>query len=170
MNKAFPLACVISLCAVAVAADVYVVVDTPTYKMEVPKGWIVGEETPFGQREILPKTKSDDTGMFTAMTGPGAGKGTWERLYETSLYFIRRSYRDKKIVATPFQLSKTKQGYEAASWTIEDEKKKPLARYVILKNDKGDILALSVKIPDTKEGKKNMEKHFARMVASASLK
>jgi hypothetical protein len=49
MNKAFPLVCVISLCSVAVAANKYVVIDTPTYKMEVPKTWIVGEETSFGQ-------------------------------------------------------------------------------------------------------------------------
>jgi hypothetical protein len=170
MNKVFPLVCIVSLCAVAVAGDDYVVVDTPTYKMEVPKGWVVGEETPFGQREILPKESTDNVGMFTAMTGPGAGKGSWERLYQTSLFFIRRSYREKKVVATPFKITKTKQGYEAAAWTMEDENKRPLARYVILKNDKGDILALSVKIPDTKTGKKTMEKHFERMVASATLK
>jgi hypothetical protein len=50
-----------------------------------------------------------------------------------------------------------------------DADKTPKARYVILKSQTGNILALSVKIP-SKESKANLDAIFDHMVATAVVK
>lgn len=149
----------------------YVTVETKPYTLEVPKGWQVGQETSFGQREIEPSEtdKMAKGAALSAMTGPGLGKQSWEQLYRTSLFFITRSYGTKPVTATSFQLTKTKQGFEAASWTMVDADKTPLSRYVVLKSPTGNILALSVKIP-ANAPRARLEEIFEHMVATAVVK
>jgi hypothetical protein len=140
--------------------DGFVRVETSSYSLEVPKGWEVSRETAFGQREM-----TSDTGRMTAMTAAGGGKQGWEQLYRTSLYFIMR---EKKGNPTPYQISKTKQGYEACSFSILDSDGFADRRYVILKNEVQNILALSVKIPDKKK-ETGLMAQFDRMVRTAKL-
>ena len=141
--------------------DGFVRVKTPSYSVEIPKGWEVGQETSFGQREFMTRD-----GKFTAMTAPGGGKQGWERLYRTSLYFIKRGNPDLK--ETPYKISKTKQGYEAASFSMVDKKGFATERFVILKAANDNILALSVKIPSQAQ-EKDLAKAFDRLVKSATL-
>ncbi len=145
--------------------DGFVRVETASYSLEVPKGWEIGEETSFGQREM--KAPVAKKGEMTAMTAPGGGKQGWDRLYQTSLFFIMRS-SPVGSKATPYKLSKTKQGYQAASFNVLDEKGFAISRYVILKDEKDSILALSVKIPDAKNEKDLLAK-FDRLVKTARL-
>ncbi len=140
--------------------DGFVRVETPSYSLEVPKGWEVSRETSFGQREM-----TSNAGKMTAMTAAGGGKQGWEQLYRTSLFFIMR---EKKGNATPYQISKTKQGYEACSFSILDADGFADRRYVILKNEVQNILALSVKIPERKL-EKGLLAQFDRMVRTAKL-
>ena len=65
----------------------YRTVTTKNYTIQIPESWELGEETPFGQREMNPKVGK---GQLTSMTGPGLGKQSWDQLYQTSLYFILR--------------------------------------------------------------------------------
>jgi len=139
--------------------DGFVRVLTTKYEVELPIGWQVGTETTFGQREF--GSKKD--GQMTAMTG-SARESSWDQLYQTSLYFIKRSMKGSP---TPFKISKSKQGYDAMSFSMMLDEV-PVARYVILKNDKKDILALSVKIP-SKSAKENLEGIFDRLVKTAKL-
>jgi len=141
--------------------DGFVRVDTPSYTVEVPKGWEVTPETRFGQREFNGKT-----GNMSAMTAPGGGRQGWDRLYNTSLYFIGREMDAKP---TPYKLGKTKQGYETASWSMLDKDGFAKARYVILKASNDNILALSVKIPDRKQ-ERDLQSAFTRLVETAKLK
>lgn len=139
--------------------DGFVRVKTPKYEVEVPSGWEVGAQTSFGQREF--SSKKD--GQMSAMTG-NAREQSWDQLYQTSLFFIKRSI---KGTPTPFKVFKSKQGYEAISFSmVVDEL--PVARYVILKNDKKDILALSVKIP-TKTARESLGAIFDRLVTTAKM-
>jgi hypothetical protein len=50
-----------------------------------------------------------------------------------------------------------------------NDKKQPVSKYVIFKNDKSEILALSVKIKD-RSVEKDLEKAFERMVKTAEMK
>jgi hypothetical protein len=138
--------------------DGFVRVETPKYVIEVPKGWEVGEETSFGQREI-------NGGGMTTMTG-GRTKATWDELYKTSLYFIRRGTKDEP---TPFRLGKNKKGYETMSFEMVNKDKQPSSKYVILKNAKAEILALSIKIKSPKS-EKEMDKIFLRLISTADIK
>lgn len=157
------------------AAVKYVKVDTKNYTLEVPEGWEVGQETSFGQREIVPEKKEGDmkAAAMSSMTGPGLGKRSWDDLYKTSLYFITRydNAQNAKNAPkpTPYTLSKSKQGFEACSWSMLDADKTTKARYVILKSQTGNILALSVKIP-SKESKAKLDAIFDHMVATAVVK
>lgn len=140
----------------------FVRVDTPRYSMDVPKGWTVGEETPWGARDIL---REGDKGKFGAMTA-GPTTASWEQLYRTSLGFI---LREEKGEPTPFRTGKSKKGFETMSFEVKNDKGFASRRYVLLKNKDGRALALSVKIPSLAEEKEYATK-FRRMVDSAILK
>lgn len=140
--------------------DGYVRIKTKKYSVEVPKGWEVGEETSFGQREY-----SSKKGEMSTMTGSAVNR-TWDQLYQTSLYFITRSSAG---TPTPYRLTKSEKGLDVMSFEMIDDNKKPVSKYVIFKNTKSEILALSVKIKDRKE-EKELEKAFVRMVKTAEMK
>ena len=138
--------------------DGFVKVVTPAYSLEVPKGWEVSKETPFGQREF-----DGPKGKMTAMTANAGPKPDWDQLYKTSMFFIMR---EKKGTATPYKLGKTDQGYNTCSFTISDESGFADRRYVLLHCPKGPVLALSVKIPSKTE-EKVLQAAFDRMVKTA---
>lgn len=149
----------------------YEKVITKAYSFEAPKGWEVTAETSFGQREILPKDKelAKSGSAFSSMTGPGLGRQSWDQLYKTSLFFITRSYGDRKVTPTAVKMIKTKLGYEAATWNMLDEEKNIIAKYVVLKSTTFNILALSVKAGKT-ENLVKLEQQFQHMIDTASLK
>jgi len=140
--------------------DGFVRVETSAYSLEVPKGWVVSKETSFGQREF-----DGPKGRMTAMTANAGPNPDWDRLYQTSLYFIMREKRGK---ATPYKISKTSQGYNSCSFTILDDEGFADRRYVLLHSPKGPVLALSVKIPD-KKLESELQSAFDRMVKSAKF-
>jgi putative lipoic acid-binding regulatory protein len=144
----------------------YRTVTTKNYTIQIPESWAMSEETPFGQREMSPKAGK---GQLTSMTGPGLGKQSWEQLYQTSLYFILREQPAGSMTATPPVMGKTKQGFEAASWSMLDRKKTVVARYVVLKSKADNILALSVKIP-AEADRTQLEAIFDRLVSTAIVK
>jgi hypothetical protein len=150
-------------------------VETKNYTIEVPAGWEVGEETPFGQREITPSKsgKLEGGAAMSSMTGPGLGKQGWDQLYQTSLFFITKfSPNGDKMKATPYKLGKSKQGFDTCSWTMNDTEGKPLQKLVILKHENGNILALGVKMPTTSTtvSRGDLEAMFQRMVETAIVK
>ncbi|MEI8282807.1 MAG: hypothetical protein WCG75_10415 [Armatimonadota bacterium] len=140
----------------------HVLVQSDKYSFEIPRGWIVGKETPWGARDITP---SGGTGKLGAMTA-GPTKASWEELYRTSLYFIQREEKGKE---TPFRVGKTKQGYECMSFEVAQSSGFVDRRYTLLKNSAGNALALSVKIPSIDKEKQYLA-DFKRMVDSAKLK
>lgn len=142
--------------------DGYVRVESSLYTVEVPKGWAVGAETPWGARSMAPEGTKGELGVMTA----GPTTASWDELYQTSLYFIMREERGK---ATPYELSRTRQGYEAMSFSVLDSEGFPARRYVLLKAPSGRALALSVKIP-SQASEKQWQVHFERMVRTARLK
>ena len=144
----------------------YRTVTTKNYAIQIPEGWEMGEETPFGQREMSPKAGK---GQLTSMTGPGLGKQSWEQLYRTSLYFILREQPAGSMSATRPVMGRSKQGFEAASWSMLDRKKTVVARYVVLKSKADNILALSVKIPEGAD-RTQLEAIFERLVSTAIVK
>lgn len=139
--------------------DGFIRVETKKYTVEVPKGWEVGEETSFGQREF-----HSDKGELGTMTGSAKG-ATWDRLYNTSLYFIQRR---EKATPTPYRLGKNKKGYETMSFEMIGKDNKPTSKYVILKNSKEEILALSVRIMQGKS-EKELAQAFERLVNTAVM-
>jgi hypothetical protein len=140
----------------------HALVETEKYSFEVPRGWIVGKETPWGARDIAPSSGSGKLGAMTA----GPTKATWDELYKTSLFYIQREENGKE---TPFRVGKTKQGYECMSFEVAQSSGFVNRRYTLLKNSKGNALALSVRIPSLKDEKKYLAE-FKRMVDSAKLK
>jgi hypothetical protein len=142
--------------------DGYVRVKTPDYSVDVPKGWLIGDQTPWGARAILPKEGSQaELGVMTA----GITKQSWESLYETSLFFILRQEKGK---ATPYKISKLKNGYEACRFEVVDETNFAKRRYVLLKSTEGRAIALSVIITN-KANEKQIVTWFNRMVESAKI-
>ena len=139
-------------------------IETDAYVIEIPNGWAVKRQTPWGAREI-----TGGPGEFSAMTGRGAGKQGWEQLYRTSLFFVMRAEGYSGAKATPYKIVKTKQGYDAMSFSVVDKDGFAKSRYMILKAADDDILALSVKIPNAK-AEKDLVKTFDRMVVTAKLK
>jgi hypothetical protein len=139
----------------------FVRIETSEYTIEVPKSWQVTNSTRFGQREVI-----GSEGRMTAMTAPGAGRQGWDRLYRTSLYFIQR---DTPGRPTPYKLTKTKQGYEAATFSLLDDDGFARERYVILRAADDDILALSIKIPGKKK-ESELLPVFDRLVSTATLR
>lgn len=140
----------------------YVVVDTPKYSFEVPTGWAVGRETPWGARDITPKTGDGKLGAMTA----GPTQASWDELYETSLFFIQREEKGKP---TPFRIGKTKLGFPSMSFEVLDKNGFANRRYTLLKNSLGNALALSVKIP-SKDVEAEYAAMFQRMVDTAKIK
>lgn len=140
--------------------DGYVRASTPKYSVEIPKGWAVTAETPWGDRKM--RGEDGQLGVMTA----GPTTDTWDELYRTSLFFINREERG---TATPYTLGKTGQGYESMSFSVKNTEGFASRRYVLVKNDKGLALALSVRILK-QDDEKTMQKHFDRMVQSARIK
>lgn len=152
----------------------YRTMDTATFKISVPSGWSVSKETPWGAREITPGGKESDVsiGSMSTMTGPGLGRQGWDQLYKTSLYFITRDGRDKTAKATEYRLGRNPQGFETCSWEMTGPNGDVRARYVILKHDNGNILALSVKLPtgDDAKARDRTDRMFRHMVDTAVVK
>ncbi len=142
--------------------DGHVLVETPGYSFEVPKGWTVGKETPWGARDINAKDKA---GSFGAMTAD-ATTATWDSLYRVSLGFIMRA---EPGTATEYRKMKTGKGYEAIAFEVANKEGFVSRRYVLLKHPDGRALALSVKI-DTKANESSMVKSFDRMVKTANFR
>jgi hypothetical protein len=141
--------------------DGFVRVETKAYIFEVPKGWAVSSETPWGARDMTPEKGS---GAMGAMTAPPSTQ-SWDQLYRTSLYFITR---EKPGKATPYVLGKAPQGYETMSFQVAGTDGFADRRYTILKSKENRILALSVKIPSKDQEKKFMDM-FDRMIKSAKI-
>ncbi|NDG88680.1 MAG: hypothetical protein EBY15_12140, partial [Gammaproteobacteria bacterium] len=71
--------------------------------------------------------------------------------------------------ATPYKIVKTKQGYEAMSFSVLSKEGFAKSRYMILRAKNDDILALSVKVP-SQQDEKDLVKAFDRLVVTAKLK
>jgi hypothetical protein len=142
--------------------DGYCQVQAATYTIEVPKGWEVSGQTPWGQRTMTPQKGSGELGVMTAPPG----RQTWDELYQTSLYFIRRESDGKP---TPYRITKMANGLEAASFELLDKGGFAAKRYVLIKDEKKGLLALSVKVP-SRDADKEWTKHFDRMIRSAKFK
>ncbi|MCA0360457.1 MAG: hypothetical protein LCH41_05330 [Armatimonadetes bacterium] len=139
--------------------DGFIRVTAPTYMVDLPKGWKVSEETRWGARKMSPK---EGEGEMGAMTAP-PGRQSWDQLYRTSLYFIMREGEGE---ATPYTLTKTAKGYEAATFSVVNNDGFADRRYVLIRSEKHGLLALNVRIP-SKEEEKKWESNFRRMVDSA---
>ena len=153
----------------------YRTVTTDAFTIEVPVGWEVGRQTPWGSSEITPGKEVDapEGSSMSSMTGPGLGRQSWQQLYDTSLFFITRGNRKRADMrATPFEVGKSRQGFETCSWTMVDAAGKPLQRHVILKHSNGNILALSVKLPPeaSAASRRKLEAMFQRLHDSAIVK
>lgn len=140
----------------------YVLIDTPIYSFEVPKGWTVGKESPWGQRDIKPTASAGKLGAMTA----GRTDRSWDDLYNTSLYFIQR---EKEGKPTPYSKGKTARGYESIRFAVANAKGFQDRHYVLMKNGQGDALALSVNIPSPADEKAYL-KHFQHMVDTTKIK
>lgn len=141
--------------------DGFVRVETKAYSFEIPKGWSIGSETPWGARDLKPANGKAVLGAMTA----GPSQAGWDQLYRTSLWFIQREEEGK---ATPYTVKKTTQGYEACTFSVHDKEGFAKRRYVLLKHPSGKVLALSVKIPDRSE-ESNLAPVFDRFVSSAKI-
>lgn len=151
-----------TLAILALAANVFVTFESDRYSFEVPKGWNVGKETPWGARDVVPGSGNGKLGAMTA----GPTRASWDELYRTSLYFIKREGEGKE---TPFRTGKTKQGHECMSFEMINKDGWADRRYTLLKNDAGNALALSVKIP-TRKDEKQYTQWFQHMVDTAKLR
>jgi hypothetical protein len=142
-------------------SDGFVRVETAAYSFEIPKGWAVGRETPWGARDLKPESGSGGLSVMTA----GPSNASWDQLYQTSLFFIQREGPGR---ATPYKIEQTKQGYEACTFSMLDAEGFSNRRYVLLKAPNGKVLALSVKIP-TRESEAALKPIFDRFVTSAKI-
>lgn len=139
--------------------DGYSRVETESYVIELPTGWKVSEQTPWGQRKANPKGSQGELGVMTAPPG----RQSWEQLYQTSLYFILREEEGK---AMPYRLSKTPSGLETASFEVLDGSGFASRRFILIRGKDGRLLALSVKVP-SREADKEWTKHFERLSRTA---
>jgi hypothetical protein len=122
--------------------------DTAAFTLQVPSGWVVSEETPWGARDIRPEKSGEMGGAsMSSMTGPGLGRSSWDRLYDTSLYFITRGEKAGALKASPYEVGRSPKGFEMCSWTMSDARGNTVQRHAILKHTNGNILALSAKTP-----------------------
>ncbi len=143
--------------------DGWVKVVTASYSIEVPKGWLVTEETRWGQRKVAPKETDGELGVMTAPPS----QQSWESLYKTSLFFIMRE--SPKDTASPYKLVKRGDGLEAATFSVTNPQGFAYKRYFLLKHPEKGLLALSVRIPDKKE-ESSWEQKFDRLVKTAQFK
>lgn len=135
---------------------------TKNYSLEIPKGWNVTPETPWGAREIMPSSKeSGEMGVMTA----GPTQAPWDELYKTSLWFINR---EMKGTATPYKVAKNKSGFETCSWQMLNTSGVVVRRYVMIRHSDGRVIALSVKLP-AKVSATTTEGLFTHMVDSATF-
>ncbi len=141
--------------------DGFVRVVTPAYSVELPKDWKLSAETPWGARKATGPTAKGEMGTMTA----GPTLASWESLVRTSLGFILREEKGKP---TPYEVSRTEQGYEACSFSVLNASGFAARRYVLLRAPSGRVLALNVKIGDPRE-EKRLSGAFARMVRTAKL-
>ncbi len=148
--------------SVEVEKTEFVLLDTAKYSFEIPKGWNVGSETPWGARDLSPGRGAGKLGAMTA----GPTNASWEQLYQTSLYFIQREEPGKP---TPFRLGRTKNGYESMSFEVFNRDNFASRKYVLIKDESGNALALSVKIP-SKKVEKEYDVYLQRMVDTARIK
>lgn len=139
--------------------DGYSRVETLSYSIELPTGWQVSEETPWGQRKANPKGEAGELGVMTAPPG----QQSWDQLYQTSLYFIMRESKGKP---TPYRLGKTAGGLETGSFEVLDDTGFAARRYILIKGKDGRLLALSVRVP-SREADKEWTKHFERLSRTA---
>jgi len=140
----------------------FVQVTSKDYSIQVPKSWTVGGQTPWGARSITPSLgKETELGVMTA----GVTKQSWDQLYKTSLFFI---YQQEPGKATPYRLGKTKTGYESCSFEVANNVGFVKRKFVLLKDQKGAAIALSVIIGDPKE-EKQISAYFAKMVETAHI-
>jgi len=144
---------------VTALGDGYSRIETTSYSIELPTGWQVSEETPWGQRKAHPKSSEGELGVMTAPPGTQ----TWEQLYQTSLYFILREGSGKP---SPYRLGKTESGLETASFEVVDESGFASRRFILIRGKDGRLLALSVKVP-SREQDREWSKHFTRLSKSA---
>ncbi len=140
----------------------FTVVETDKYIIEVPDGWAVGKETPWGARDITPKTGPGQLGAMTA----GPTKAGWDQLYKTSLFFIKQ---EEPGTETPFRTGKTKHGYDSMSFDVKNKDGFFNRRYTLIRNTAGNVLALSIRIPSP-EAEKTFGEMFKHMVDTAKLK
>jgi len=96
----------------------------------------------------------------------GPSKAGWDELYRTSLFFIQR---EEKGTATSYRVEKTKLGYESIRFEVADADGFQNRRYALLKDSKGNALALSVKIPSRKL-EKEYKAIFQGMIDTAKIK
>lgn len=143
--------------------DGFVRVDAPTYTIEVPKGWKVTAETPWGARKAEPANGRGELGVMTAPPG----RQSWDSLYRTSLYFILRE--DSEGQPTRYKVTKKDNGLEACEFSILDKNGFAYKRYVLLRHPEKGLLALNVNIPNPAE-EKTWAAKFDRMVRTASFK
>lgn len=152
---------------------VYETIKTESYTLQIPKGWMMSDETPWGARQIRPPSSEGElgAGSLSTMTGRGAGRQSWDRLYQTSLYFIMRGTGGREMRPTPYSMLTTQQGYEACAWDMIGEKDLLLQRHAILRHTNGNILAVSVKFPKnaSESIRKQLDRHFWHMVHTAKL-
>lgn len=139
--------------------DGYSRVETSSYVIELPTGWDVSEQTPWGQRKANAKGVDGDLGVMTAPPG----RQSWEQLYQTSLYFILREEEGKP---TPYRISKTSIGLEAASFEVLDRAGFAARRFFLMRGKDGRLLALSVRVP-SRQADKEWTKHFERLTRTA---
>ncbi len=140
----------------------FTLVNTDKYAIQVPKGWSVGTETPWGARDITPKSGSGQMGAMTA----GPTNDSWDALYKMSLFFIKR---EEPGFETPYRTGRTKQGYECMSFEVKNTNGFANRRYLLLKNAKGNVLALSIKIPSSDQ-EKAFKAMFQQMIDTAKIK
>lgn len=145
-----------------IPAKGFTLVDTDKYAIQVPTGWTVGKETPWGARDITPVSGPGKMGAMTA----GPTKDGWDALYKTSLYFIKR---EEAGIETPYRTGKTKQGYECMSFEVKNKDGFAKRRYTLLKDTQGNALALSINIP-TPAQEKGFKAMFQHMVDTAKIK
>lgn len=139
--------------------DGYAKVTTASYSIDVPKGWDVSSQTPWGQRTARPAEGSGELGVKTA---PPSSQ-TWDDLYHSSLSYI---LRESKAMPTPYRVTKTKKGFEAAAFELLDADGFPSQRYVLIRDEARRLLTLSVKVP-SREVDTLWTGHFERLVESA---
>lgn len=148
--------------ALVALSSPFVVFESERYSFEVPRGWAVGRETPWGARDVIPERGAGKLGAMTA----GPTRASWDDLYRTSLYFIKREADGKE---TPYRVGKTKGGYESISFEIINNQGWADRRYTLIRNKRGYALALSVKIP-SREAEADYVRWFSHMVNTARLK